>query len=101
MSPSKAVEPKIDARIDAYIAKSKPFAQAILWQIRESIHKGCPGVEETIKWSHPFFLHKGVILGNLAAFKEHCSFGFWGRRCQLCCGRQTCCRKMRWGRSVS
>jgi len=68
-----------DPRIDAYIAKSKPFAQPILIHIRELIHKAIPDVEEAIKWSHPFFLHKGVILGNLAAFKEHCSFGFWGQ----------------------
>ena len=79
MSPSKTAEPKIDARIDAYIAKSKPFAQPILWHLREMVHKGCPGVEETIKWSHSFFMYKGVVLGNMAAFKEHCSFGFWGQ----------------------
>jgi uncharacterized protein YdeI (YjbR/CyaY-like superfamily) len=65
-------------RIDAYIAKSKPFAQPILNHIRELVHKACPGVLETIKWSRPFFEYKGVILGNMSAFKEHCSFGFWG-----------------------
>ena len=37
-----------------------------------------PGVEEQIKWSRPFFVYQGVILGNLSAFKEHCSFGLWG-----------------------
>jgi uncharacterized protein YdeI (YjbR/CyaY-like superfamily) len=67
-----------DARIDLYISKAKPFAQPILIHLRELLHKGCPSVEETIKWSHPFFEYKGVILGNMAAFKEHCSFGFWG-----------------------
>jgi len=46
--------------------------------LRELIHKGCPGVEETIKWSRPFFEYRGVILCNISAFKEHCSFGFWG-----------------------
>jgi uncharacterized protein YdeI (YjbR/CyaY-like superfamily) len=65
-------------RIDAYIAKSKPFAQPILNHIRELVHKACPGVLETIKWSRPFFEYKGVIMGNMSAFKEHCSFGFWG-----------------------
>jgi hypothetical protein len=67
-----------DPRIDAYIAKSKPFAQPILNHIRELLHKACPGVVETIKWSRPFFEYKGVILANVSAFKEHCSFGFWG-----------------------
>jgi uncharacterized protein YdeI (YjbR/CyaY-like superfamily) len=68
----------IDARIDVYIAKSKPFAQPILIYIRELVHKACPGVIETMKWSRPFFEYKSVILANMSAFKEHCSFGFWG-----------------------
>jgi uncharacterized protein YdeI (YjbR/CyaY-like superfamily) len=67
-----------DSRIDIYIAKSRPFAQPILIHLRELVHKACPGVVETIKWSRPFFEYKGVILGNMSAFKEHCSFGFWG-----------------------
>jgi uncharacterized protein YdeI (YjbR/CyaY-like superfamily) len=74
LSPADTFNP----RIDAYIAKSKPFAQPILKHIRELVHKACPGVLETIKWSRPFFEYKGVILGNMSAFKEHCSFGFWG-----------------------
>jgi uncharacterized protein YdeI (YjbR/CyaY-like superfamily) len=78
VSPAKTLEPKIDSRIDAYIAKSKPFAQPILWHLRELVHEGCRGVVETIKWSHPFFEYGGVIFANMAAFKEHCSFGFWG-----------------------
>ena len=67
-----------DSRIDAYVAKSKPFAQPLLKHLRELVHKACPGVVETIKWSRPFFEYKGVILGNMSAFKEHCSFDFWG-----------------------
>ena len=67
-----------DPRVDAYIARSKPFAQPILRHIRELVHKACPAVVETMKWSRPFFEYKGAILGNVSAFKEHCSFGFWG-----------------------
>src|SRR5579875_97761 len=63
---------------DAYIAKAKPFAQPILQHLREAIHHAVPEVEETIKWSRPFFLYRGVILGNISAFQEHCSFGLWG-----------------------
>jgi uncharacterized protein YdeI (YjbR/CyaY-like superfamily) len=74
VSPDQTLDP----RIDAYIAKSKPFAQPILNHIRELVHKACPGVVETIKWSRPFFEYKGAILANMSAFKEHCSFGFWG-----------------------
>lgn len=65
-------------KVDAYIAKSQTFAQPILSHIRELVHKGCPDVEETIKWSMPFFQLRGVILGQMAAFKQHCSMGFWG-----------------------
>jgi uncharacterized protein YdeI (YjbR/CyaY-like superfamily) len=65
-------------KVDAYINKAKPFAQPIMEHLRELVHKGCPAVEETIKWSRPFFEYKGAILGNMSAFKEHCSFGFWG-----------------------
>jgi uncharacterized protein YdeI (YjbR/CyaY-like superfamily) len=65
-------------RVDIYINKAQPFAQPILIHLRELVHKACPGVEESIKWSRPFFDYKGVILGNMSAFKEHCSFGFWG-----------------------
>jgi uncharacterized protein YdeI (YjbR/CyaY-like superfamily) len=65
-------------RVDAYINKAKPFAQPIMEHLRELVHKGCPNVEETIKWSRPFFEYRGAILGNMSAFKEHCSFGFWG-----------------------
>ena len=74
MLPMAAHNPKVDV----YIAKAQPFAQPILIHIRELVHKACPGVEESIKWSRPFFDYKGVILGNMSGFKEHCSFGFWG-----------------------
>jgi len=77
MSPT-ASPVATDARIDLYISKAKPFAQRILIHLRELVHKACPNVEETIKWSRPFFEYKGVILGNMSAFNEHCSFGFWG-----------------------
>ncbi len=69
----------LNPKVDVYIAKAKPFAQPILEHIRSLVHKACPGVEEEIKWSRPFFVYKGVILANTSAFKEHCSFGFWGQ----------------------
>jgi len=69
--------PSTDKRIDAYIAKAAPFAQPVLKHLRELIHTACPDVEETIKWSFPNFMYSGAILCNMAAFKEHCAFGFW------------------------
>ena len=68
----------LNSKVDAYFGKVRPFAEPIMWHLRELIHKGCPGVVETIKWSRPFFEYKGVILCNISAFKEHCSLGFWG-----------------------
>ncbi len=66
-----------DPRIDAYISKSAGFAKPILNHLRELVHKACPGVEENIKWSRPFFDYKGSVLCMIAAFKEHCTFRFW------------------------
>ncbi len=74
MTPSSTSDP----RIDAYIAKARPFAQPILTHIRKLVHKACPAAVETIKWSRPFFEYKSVILCNMSAFKEHCTLGFWG-----------------------
>jgi uncharacterized protein YdeI (YjbR/CyaY-like superfamily) len=68
---------KKDARIDAYIAKAADFAKPVLSHLRELVHTACPGVEETWKWSFPNFMYKGAIMCNMAAFKEHCAFGFW------------------------
>ena len=67
---------KKDPRVDAYIANAAPFAQPILKHLRKIVHKGCPQVEETIKWSMPHFDYKGILCG-MAAHKQHCSFGFW------------------------
>jgi len=65
-----------DPRVDAYIAKARPFAKPMLTAIRKAVHAGCPGVTETIKWSVPAFDYKGPMCG-IAAFKAHCLWGFW------------------------
>lgn len=65
-----------DERIDAYIAGAQPFARPILEHLRAVVHEGCPDVEETLKWSFPHFVHKGILC-SMAAFKQHCAFGFW------------------------
>ena len=67
-----------NSKVDDYIAKAQPFAQPILTRVREAAHKGCPEVEEEIKWRMPFFVLHGVILGHMAGFKQHCAVGFWG-----------------------
>ena len=65
-----------DPRVDAYIARSADFAKPILKHLRKIVHAGCPKVEETIKWRFPHFDYKGVMCG-MAAFQQHCAFGFW------------------------
>lgn len=67
---------KKDPRIDAYIAKSADFAKPVMIHLRKLIHAGCPEIEETLKWGMPAFMYKGILCG-FAAFKQHCTFGFW------------------------
>jgi uncharacterized protein YdeI (YjbR/CyaY-like superfamily) len=65
-----------DRRIDTYISAAAPFAKPILKLLRKLVHAACPDVSETIKWGHPSFDYKGPLAG-MAAFKHHCTFGFW------------------------
>jgi len=67
---------KRDPRVDLYIGRSAGFARPILRHIRKTVHAACPGVEETLKWSFPHFMYKGMLCG-MAAFKTHCALGFW------------------------
>lgn len=65
-----------DKRIDDYIAKVLEYAQPILEHLKKLVHTACTDVGETVKWGMPFMDHKGPLC-NMAAFKAHCSFGFW------------------------
>lgn len=65
-----------DPRVDAFIAKAADFAKPILIHLRELVHTAQPEIVETMKWSMPFFDHKGPVC-QMAAFKQHCAFGFW------------------------
>ena len=67
---------KRDPRVDAYIAKAADFERPILQYFRDVVHTAVPDVEETIKWSAPFFDYKGPLCG-MAAFKSYCGFHFW------------------------
>ncbi|MDR7335528.1 YdeI/OmpD-associated family protein [Roseateles asaccharophilus] len=69
----------LDPRIDAYLAKAQPFALPILQRLREDVHAACPDVVEAIKWGMPHFTLDGKLLCGMAAFKAHCTFGFWER----------------------
>lgn len=65
-----------DPRVDDYIEKSAEFARPILRHLRDLVHRGCPEVEETLKWSMPAFTHKGLVC-MMAAFKQHATFSLW------------------------
>jgi uncharacterized protein YdeI (YjbR/CyaY-like superfamily) len=66
-----------DPRIDAYIARSQPFAQPLLQKVRERVHAVVPDIEETMKWSHPAYCKGGKIVLGMAAFKAHAAVNFW------------------------
>jgi uncharacterized protein YdeI (YjbR/CyaY-like superfamily) len=68
--------PNKDPRVDAYIEKSADFAKPILTHLRKLVHKASPKLSETVKWGMPAFEYKDIVCG-IAAFKEHCTFGFW------------------------
>lgn len=68
---------KTDPCVDTYIGQAADFAPPILSHLRALIHDACPAVEETIKWGRPTFVYRGKMLCNMAAFKAHCSLGFW------------------------
>src|SRR5688572_25486391 len=61
---------------DAYIEKSAPFAKPILQRLRKLFHQACPEIQEVMKWNFPHLEYKGIV-GSMAAFKQHVSFGFW------------------------
>lgn len=70
---ARATNPKVDA----YIAKSAPFAKPILLAIRERVLASGVDLEETLKWNSPSWTHGGKLVCGMAAFKAHCVFGFW------------------------
>jgi uncharacterized protein YdeI (YjbR/CyaY-like superfamily) len=77
MPTPKPADAGRDPRVSDYIAKAAEFARAPLEHVREAMHAALPEVTEDIKWSHPFYLLDGKPFANMAAFKAHCSLGFW------------------------
>jgi uncharacterized protein YdeI (YjbR/CyaY-like superfamily) len=69
--------PKKNKAVDTYISKSADFAKPILNHLRQLVHTTCPATEEKIKWGFPHFDYKGEMMCSMAAFKQHCAFGFW------------------------
>jgi len=68
---------KKNPEVDAYINNAQNFAKPVLKYIRGVVHEACPTVEEKMKWSFPHFDYKNQMMMSMAAFKEHCTLGFW------------------------
>jgi uncharacterized protein YdeI (YjbR/CyaY-like superfamily) len=69
----------MNKQFDAIIKRAQPFARPVLSHLRDLVHTACPGVVEVIKWGMPHFEYNGMLC-QMAAFKEHCAFGFWKAR---------------------
>lgn len=65
--------------IDAYIEKSADLAKPILKRLRKLFHQASPLIHEEVKWGMPHFVHQGIV-GMMAAFKQHLSWGFWNAK---------------------
>ena len=65
--------------VDAYIEKSADFAKPILKRLRKLFHQASPAIREEMKWGAPHFVHQGIV-GMMAAFKQHVSWGFWNAK---------------------
>ncbi len=59
--------------IDEYIAGFPPEIQAILQQVRATIHAAAPEAAETISYQMPTFTLHGNLV-HFAAFKQHIGF---------------------------
>lgn len=72
----RSMTKNLSPEFDSYIDNAAKFAQPILKRIRRLFHEACPQIQEEIKWGHASFVYKGIV-GGMAAFKQHVSFGFW------------------------
>ena len=59
--------------IDDYIARCPAEVQALLQELRQTIHKEAPEAQETINYQMPTFTLKGNLV-HFAAFKNHIGF---------------------------
>jgi uncharacterized protein YdeI (YjbR/CyaY-like superfamily) len=73
----RMAKPKHNPKVDAYLKDIEEFAKPILEHLRSLVHATCPEVVEEMKWGNPHFDYKGEMMCIFAAYKQHCSFGFW------------------------
>lgn len=61
-------------KVDAYIAKAKPFAGPILNHLRALAHQAEPEASESTRWGMPYWILEDRQLCGMASFTEHCVF---------------------------
>jgi len=59
--------------VDEYISTFPPATQALLQQMRDTIHKAAPKAEETISYNMPGFRLGGMLVW-FAGYKNHIGF---------------------------
>lgn len=73
-SPRQASSPiAVPATIDEYIAGFAPDTQALLEQVRQTVHAAAPEAREVISYRIPAFKAHGILV-YFAAFKKHIGF---------------------------
>ncbi|MBS0340647.1 MAG: DUF1801 domain-containing protein [Proteobacteria bacterium] len=73
-SPRQASSPiAVPATIDEYIAGFSPGTQALLEQVRQTVHEAAPDAREVISYRIPAFKAHGILV-YFAAFKSHIGF---------------------------
>lgn len=66
--------PETDPRVDAWLAQA-PAWQDILTALRALVHKA--GLQETLKWGKPCYVHNGANVAIIYHFKESAAIGFF------------------------
>jgi hypothetical protein len=72
----KKMKTRFNQKVDVYIESSSDFARPLLQHFRKLVHQVCPAVRERVLWNCPTFYYRGLLC-DMAAFEEHCAFGFW------------------------
>jgi uncharacterized protein YdhG (YjbR/CyaY superfamily) len=57
--------------VDEYMAALEGDAHAIAEQVRRTIHRAVPGIDETVRYKMPCFSIDGEYLVHVGAWKKH------------------------------
>ena len=65
--------PRLDPRVDAYIAARPDEQRPLLQALREQVARAAPEAEESIAYGMPAFRLDGRFLLSYAGWKRHCT----------------------------